>query len=172
MDYYYCTAGCITMTKSEKYEKLIKKIADEIRKASKNLCNAKIYQGLKNKIEGNSGYKHQIDVSITTNDKLVLIECKKREEKVGLGDTLILIARVDDIRKKHPEFETTGLFFTTEGYTKNALTLAEAYRIVCNTAKSESDFAAQIANNVLIGAKTLYMKLKLPKQKVITNSSL
>ena len=158
----------MTQSESEKFENLTKKIAKEISKSAKNLGDARITQGSKNKIEGKSGYKHQIDVSITTNGQLALIECKKYKDKVSLRDMLTLIARVDDIKKKYSKFKVIGVFFTTQGYTRNALTLANAYKIECNIAKTIKNFAIHIAGNVLIRPRSLNMKLKLQKQKVVT----
>ncbi len=57
------------MNKSEKYEQLTKTIAQEISNHSQNLAGADITQGTKNKIEGNSGYMHQIDVAINTQKR-------------------------------------------------------------------------------------------------------
>ena len=157
------------MTKSEKFEKLTKRIAKEICKTARNLDNAKIRQGPKNKIKGNSGYKHQIDVSIATNDLRVLIECKKYKDKVGLSDMLVLITRVNDIQKKYSEFKVIGVFFTTKGFTRNAVTLANAYKIEYNTAKSIKNFAIHIAGNVLIRPNALNIKSQLLEPKIIIN---
>jgi len=157
----------IVMTKSEEFEKLTKRISKEICKIASNLHAGNIAQGSTNKIEGKSGYKHQIDVSIKTNNQIILIECKKYKNKVGLSDMLILIARVDDIRRKYPDFKVTGVFFTTEGYTKNALTLARAYKIEWNKAKTIKNFAIHIAGNVLIRPKALNLQLQI-KEPVIT----
>lgn len=64
------------------YEKITKGIVEEVTKALPNLKKAVINQGRKNKIEGASGFRHQIDVSIEMpSEKLILIECKSE-----LGD--------------------------------------------------------------------------------------
>ncbi len=135
---------------SKYYEITVKTIADEVKQVSPNLQNASVNVGARNKIEGASGFRHQIDVSIEIpGEKLVLIECKCYKSKVTLSDILVLIARIDDISKKK-RIDVSGNFFTTVGYTEPARKVGSYYKIDLNTAKDAKQFAVHIANAVLI----------------------
>lgn len=35
------------------------------------------------KLKGNSGVQHQIDILLTTGEKLVVVECKNHQKKIG-----------------------------------------------------------------------------------------
>ena len=137
------------------FEELTRNVAHEVKKVSTNLQNGMILCGSKNKIEGASGYKHQIDVSIEVpNEKLILIECKRYNSKVALKDMLVLVARVDDINKGK-KIDVTGNFFTTKGFTKPAEKIGKYYNIDLNTFKDLEHFAVHIGGNVLIRPRTL-----------------
>ncbi len=153
------------------FEKLTKKIVEEVKKVSPNLQNAVIDHGTTNKIEGASGFKHQIDVSIEIpKEKFILVECKRYKSKVTLPDMLILIARIDDIRKKK-KINVSGIFFTTVGYTKPARKVGSYYNIELNTAKDIKQFAVQVGGNVLVKATPIEISsgvkgYKTPNKKV------
>jgi len=141
---------------AKEFEDLTKKIVDEIKRISSNYENAVIKAGVRNRIEGASGFKHQIDVSIEINNdnckKLLLIECKHYAAKVALNDMLILIARIDDI-KRNRKIDVRGIFFTTKGYTWPAKKIGESYKIDLNTAKDIKSFAVTINKNLYIKAE-------------------
>jgi hypothetical protein len=132
------------------YEEVTREIVEEVKKASPNLQKAVINHGTKNRVEGASGYSHQIDVSIEIlGEKLFLVECKRYKSKVTLSDMLVLIARIDDICKKK-KTKVIGTFFTTIGYTKPARKVGSYYNIELNTVKNSKHFAVQVAGNVFV----------------------
>jgi hypothetical protein len=140
---------------SRDFEKLTKKIVEEVKKASPNLQQAVINHGTRNRIKGASGFNHQIDVSIEIpSEKLYLIECKRYMSKVTLSDMLVLIARIDDISKNN-NIKVIGTFFTTMGYTKPAKKVASCYNIELNTVKNLKHFAVQVAGNVFVKAEPI-----------------
>jgi hypothetical protein len=137
------------------FEKVAKEIAEEVKKASPNLQKAVINYGRKNRIEGASGFRHQIDVSIEIpGEKLFLVECKRYKSKVTLSHMLVLIARIDDICKKKRN-KVSGIFFTTIGYTKPAKEVGSYYNIELNTVKDIKYFAVQVAGNVFVKAEPI-----------------
>ena len=147
----------------KKYEKLTKQIVEEVKKVTPTLQNAVIGHGTKNKIEGGSGFKHQIDVSIEIpNKKLILVECKRYKSKVTLSDMLILVARIDDINKKS-KLNVTGIFFTTVGYTAPARKIGSQYNIELNIAKNIKQFAVQVGGNVLVKAAPIRIRSRVKK---------
>ena len=144
---------------------LVNKIAGEIKKFSANLDDAVIGHGAKNKIAGASGFKHQIDVSIEIPMKrLLLVECKRYKSKVALKDMLVLIGRIDDIRKKK-NIDVTGVFFTTVGYTWPAKKVGDYNNIELNTIENVRYFAAQLAGNVLIKPPPFELKSNINASK-------
>jgi uncharacterized protein (UPF0305 family) len=152
----------ISLVNPTDYETLTRAIAEEVVNASPNLQRAvevPLPHGLRNKIEGVSGFKHQIDVSIEIpNKKLFLVECKRYKKKVTVSDMLILIARINDIKRKRTEQQVEGCFFTTEGYTKPAIKVGTFYDIELNTVEGikRADikrFAVHVAENTFIQAE-------------------
>ena len=146
----------------KEFEILVEKIARDIKNFSASLDDAVIRHGAKNRIAGASGFKHQIDVSIEIPMKrlLIVIECKRYKSKVALKDMLILIARIDDIRKKR-NIDVTGVFFTTVGYTWPAKKVGDYNNIELNTIENTKYFAAQLAGNVLIKPPPFELKSNL-----------
>ncbi len=65
------------MTPSE-YERLVADIVEGIRAADQRLTQLTIKSGSRNRIQGASGYKHQIDVSLHQDQPktVYLVECK------------------------------------------------------------------------------------------------
>jgi len=142
----------------KEFEILVEKIAREIKKFSVNLDDAVIKHGAKNRIAGAAGFKHQIDVSVEIPMKrLLLIECKRYKSKVTLKDMLILIARIDDIRKKR-NIDVGGVFFTTVGYTRPAIIVGGYNNIELNTIENIRYFVAKLAGNVLVKPPPLVIK--------------
>lgn len=143
------------------YERLTKEIVDEVMKASPNLQGANRGHGPRNRIEGASGFKHQIDVSIEiAGGKIVLVECKCYKSLVTVSDMLILVARIDDIRKKRNE-QVSGCFFTTKGYTKPAEQVGIFYGIELNTFSDVSAFAVHVARNTFIKSPPAKFAMKV-----------
>lgn len=143
------------------FEKVTKEIVKEVKKASPNLQKAVINHGTKNRIEGASGFRHQIDVSIEIlGEKLFLVECKRYKSKVTLSDMLVLIARIDDICKKK-KIKVIGTFFTTIGYTKPAKKVGSYYNIELNTVKNIKYFAVQVAGNVFVKAEPIKIRCNI-----------
>jgi hypothetical protein len=135
---------------SKKFENLTKEIVQAVMNVSPNLQDAVIRDGPTNRIEGASGFKHQIDVSIEVpSEKLFLVECKHYKSKVTVSDMLVLIARIDDISKKK-SIKVMGCFFTTKGYTEPARKVGSCYNIELNTFTDINSFAVHVAGNTFI----------------------
>ena len=84
------------MTPAE-YEDLVGEIAGKL--ARRLGDEAEVQKGRDNRIEGASGFAHQIDVSVQVGGGLHLMECKLWRKKVGVEPVLVLAARVTDIRE-------------------------------------------------------------------------
>jgi len=87
---------------SEEYEKFIHSLVENIQHTGRDIRN--LNYGVKNKLKGKSGQKHQIDVSFEDysydEPSLVLIECKRYEDNVEVDVPKILKYNNDDILKE------------------------------------------------------------------------
>ena len=83
-----------------------------------------------NRLEGKSGYKHQIDISLRSYDRIELIECKCWSRTVSPSHVLTLLARVQDIQAKNPKVQVRGILISNLGFQKGAGTLADHYPTV------------------------------------------
>jgi hypothetical protein len=124
--------GVETMRMDEKFELLTKELIvsalqSQISKEAKVVHH-------REKIQGKSGYAHEIDLAFTVNiagaDILFLIECKCYKRKVSTDDVLTFAKRIEDISANK------GILITTIGFTKGAIELARAHRIALAIAKS------------------------------------
>ncbi len=108
--------------------------------------------GNKCRIEGRSGYKHQIDVACKDpeNQRIVLFECKHYKLKIELAHVLVFYSRIMDIQNKD-NIKTEGVMITTVGYTKNASKYANAYGIKLGRVENESEFGVFIGNLGFLG---------------------
>jgi hypothetical protein len=84
------------MTPSE-YEIVVANIVSGICRGAENLDGLELAFGRSNRLEGGSGYKHQIDVSLSVGRAIYLIECKRWDDKIGVEEVMVLAARGSDI---------------------------------------------------------------------------
>ena len=151
----------------QKYEELVKKLIKSLERA--NLQIEELGHGSKNKVEGKSGYKHQIDISFLIQGEKWLVECKHWRSKVKFKDVLIFMAHIIDIRNKQPRVNVKGLMITTCGYQKGgSQKIAEAYGIDLGKVKNESEFGILINKTKFLG---LQEKAKATGEKVFVKKS-
>ena len=106
--------------------------------------------GSKNKHEGISGFKHQIDISVEApNGNLVVIECKRFGKPVRLQDVLVFLGRVLDIEAKRAPRSVTGVIVTTKRFTKHGHSLALHYSIQLLQVAHVPDAIMQVRNSYL-----------------------
>src|SRR2546426_96517 len=113
---------------SQEYERLISKMVRSFYKFVEGIDDADVKPKLpkkkgqkikSNRIEGISGYLHQIDVSVHCSKNLILVECKKWKRKVEVGDFLAFLGRIRDIEEKfNNEIEVHRSIATTKGFQK------------------------------------------------------
>jgi hypothetical protein len=112
---------------SEEYEKLVKEIFNKIYINARGCNPDKIKVGRTNRIIGKSGYLHQIDVSLHGANELILIECKKWKSRISVLHFLAFLGRINDIAPKIDNYNVSGMIFTTKGFQKGVIRLAEYY---------------------------------------------
>jgi hypothetical protein len=121
------------MTGSE-YESLVQDLIRKLKNDIPPLSNAIVNHGKKNSkslnlILGKSGYRHQIDVSLSTKDHLILIECKCLNRLIGVAEMLVLASRLADIRELESEGgrEVSALIISKKGASGPAIRLSRHF---------------------------------------------
>ena len=86
----------------------------------------------KQKIEGKSGAKHEIDLLFTSsiNDIYhLLCECKGYATPVEKSLACSFVTVINDIKKKHNDWKVIPVFFSKKGYQPGALKILNHYKI-------------------------------------------
>ena len=155
------------------YEIAVGELVQQIAKSKKINLLEEPRGGRENKIEGASGYKHQIDISCKYKSKddikrLKIIECKLKSEfikrpKVGINEMLIFHARIRDIQEYFGDnYWVEGNMITTNGYTRNVANYANHYRdkISINTyQKDKKVFSITFADEIVVGLRPAKLNL-------------
>jgi hypothetical protein len=114
---------------SKEYEVLVAEIAQPFFEG-KDDSAFEVKFGRRNRWRGVSGYEHQIDVSLQSISKVVLIECKCWDRNVAVSQFLTFLGRVQDIKPMHPNAAVEGVMITNVGFQKGVFTLANHYKTV------------------------------------------
>ncbi|OAI48297.1 hypothetical protein AYO43_03805 [Nitrospira sp. SCGC AG-212-E16] len=114
------------MMTPEEYEQLTSQIAGSIYTAVEGITPEQVLFGRCSKWVGQSGYEHQIDVTVRGPNDAILVECKYWQDPVPPEGVLTFIARLLDIR---PTFAGVihGVIVTKSGLTSGAGLLARHY---------------------------------------------
>ena len=142
---------------SDDYESFISKLVENINNSNRNL--KKIKHGSKNKINGASGQKHQIDVSFVDNSfkkpTLVLIECKRFfKDTININHVKILKATLDDIlhHPKNPNNAIALIITTTKNIRRGAKLFSKHYGIRIEKVNHSDSYEFQYENIIQIGS--------------------
>lgn len=133
------------------YEKVVSDIAAGIQSGSSDLSDYRIGYGSRNRIQGASGYRHQIDVSLVGPTEVYLIECKLWGRKVGVGEVLTLVARAADVRDLNQRTHVQCILASNAGLTRGARKIAAHFGIQVEAVKSASEFGFKLGKNIHLG---------------------
>lgn len=140
----------MTMTPKD-YEQVVSDIARGIQDGAADLSNFKLGYGAKNRIRGTSGYRHQIDVSLVSPERVYLIECKLWGRKVGVAEILTLAARAADIGALRSDLLVDCILASNAGPTRGAKKLIAHFGIQVEAVKSASEFGFKLGKNIHLG---------------------
>ena len=154
---------------SDEYEKLIVDIIEKFNSHRKNE-DVLIKHGKRNKWRGASTHKHQIDISVETQDNIYIVECKRYKQCIKAANILVLVGRIKDIQEIEKR-KINGIIFTTKGYQRGAKKIANYFKIVLNTATSVDEFAAQFAKCVIIGQSPQKLGMQLQQPRIIISNN-
>ncbi len=130
------------------YENLVAEIAQDICQVAPELYGSSITSGRNNRIQGASGFRHQIDVSVTFQNTLYLIECKQWKKRIGAQEVLVLKGRQTDIQANYPHQAVYAVLISVYGASRQAKQLAQYFGIKIETAKSPAAFGLQIGRYI------------------------
>jgi hypothetical protein len=106
--------------------------------------------GKENHKTGRSGHQHQIDVSFSNKQTLVLVECKCWGNRVPVGRVLEFAARLIDIQIAEPR-PVNGVMVTTVGFQQGAKTVADFFNIELWLLTNATEFAATYKDLIGVG---------------------
>lgn len=138
-------------TDAQRYERLVGRLIDEIRKRVPTLSASRLQIGGKCHIKGASNFSHQIDVAVESPNHIVLVECKHWTKKIRVQEVLVLRGRQADIVGANPGCQVEALFATKVGATRDARLLAKYFGFDLGVVLSESDFALRVARHLAVG---------------------
>ncbi len=135
----------------EEYETIVSEIVAGICRGAPELSDLKLGFGRRNKLQGASSYKHQIDVSLTGVPNIYLIECKRWDDKIGVEEIMVLAARGTDIAQSRKSVKVHCILATKVGATRGAVTLAQYFGIELEIVRSAQEFGMRIGKRVSVG---------------------
>jgi hypothetical protein len=100
--------------------------------------------GAKNRLRGASGAMHQIDVSLRSATRLILIECKCLNRPVSQEAVLVLMGRLQDIRDANPDLSVQASLVSTKAVTGGARTLAKQYGIELDVMHNAQEYCIRL----------------------------
>ena len=136
---------------SREYEQLMAELAHKLVSRPDREASAIVGWGETNKIVGASTYQHQIDVSVCSPSKMLLIECKSWAKSIDPEAVLAFAARVLDIRGANQEREVTGRIITTLYVTQGVQKIADYFDLGIDRVISIQEYAVRIWKYVGIG---------------------
>jgi len=135
------------------YEQIVGELYREIYEIAEGIPPDQIKAGYgpRNRLQGVSGYRHQIDVSVIGPQDLILVECKCWTKKVRVEQVLAFAGRVCDIGLAFSGRTIHAAIATTVGFQTGAEMVAKHFNIDLRRVTSPSEFAAAYKNHVMRG---------------------
>lgn len=152
-------------TASTEYENFVAKLIKGVQSSNRKIT--KLGRGQKNKIEGISSVKHQIDVSFIDHNfkspTLVLIECKRfQNNSIELEHVKVLQATRDDIIQTKNISSVKAIIVTTVGIQSGAQKYADFYGITIEKLPhNDKNFTFQYENIISAGMEFSLGKMNI-----------
>lgn len=127
------------------YEKLLRELVVTFTK-TRGMERYVIGAGPRNRIAGASAYRHQIDLSLESEERLFLLELKHFLSPVGVAELLVLAARLRDIAAASPSKHVHASLVSKRKPTRNVPPLAEFFGIQIEVVESLQAYALTFAN--------------------------
>lgn len=138
-------------TDAQRYERLVGRLVDEIRKLVPDLASSRLRIGSKCHVDGASGFAHQIDVAVESPSHIVLVECKHWTKRIRAQEVLVLKGRQADVQDANPGCRVEAFFATKLGATQHAGVLARHFGFDLGVVSSEKEFALRVGRHLSVG---------------------
>ena len=140
---------------SAEYEQRVAMVVGKLRCGMPELEGPDIDAGSRNKIRGASGHRHQIDVSVSTPQRLLLVECKRWHAKVSLSAALVFYARIVDIGKAMDDQNKSivAALASASGFTRGAAQFADGVAVARWHVQNEDEFVCRIMDVIGLGLR-------------------
>lgn len=135
----------------DEYENVVAAIVGGICHEASDLNDLALGFGRTNRLLGASGYKHQIDVSVSGSRNIYAIECKRWEAKIGVDEVMVLAARGSDILQANVGVAVHPILATRVGATRGAKVLAKHFGVSLEIVQSAQEFGLRIGRHVSVG---------------------
>ncbi|MCB8981993.1 MAG: restriction endonuclease [Ardenticatenaceae bacterium] len=154
----------------QEYEKTTSEIAQSIFERVEGIDPKQVRYGNQNRLQGKSGYKHQIDVSVEGLNDLILIECKYWDRRVSAEAILTFLGRIHDIK---PMFDKQihSVIVTNVGFQSGVKQLAKYYEIDLQIISSARAFGFMYKDLLLIKPTSATLKLSASNPSVFISES-
>lgn len=136
--------------KGANYEKLALELVRGIQSGT-SLAKCSLGHSAGNRVLGQSGYRHQIDLSVSDDRRLFLFELKCWSGKVGVAEVLVLNSRLRDISQSNPEQSVTASLVSKVGVTRDARKLADHFGINVEIVQDIHSYGLSFGNEHFVG---------------------
>lgn len=132
------------MTKGDDYELLVRELVAVLRE-HRDMQNYECCSGNTNRIEGKSGFRHQIDLSLENHESLFLLELKNYHRPVSVDAVLVIAARRLDIAAARPDKKLHTSLISTKDVTGGANMLADHFEVEIDRVESMTSYGLTFA---------------------------
>lgn len=130
--------------KGAEYESLVRALVDVLQ-GHRDLQNYMLGSGNKNRIKGKSGYWHQIDLCLETDETLFILELKNYRQPIGVDAVLVIAARRLDIAAARPDMKVHASLVSTQRVTVGAKRLADHFEVEIDVVKDMMDYGLKFS---------------------------
>ena len=152
--------------KPDDYEILVAAIAASVAQRAEAVSEGGVRYGRQNHWLGASGFRHQIDVSIRGQERVLLVECKYWNRRVSVEAVLVLQGRLDDIRPTL-SFEVEGAIISTIGFQSGARQVGQDFGIHCDLVRSAEEFGFKYGGNLVVQPRPASVRVSTSRGAVI-----
>jgi restriction endonuclease len=128
---------------------LVASIAKSVAQRIEALPEGTVRYGRQNHWIGASGFKHQIDVSIRGQARVLLVECKHWKHRISVEAVLVLQGRLADIRPTL-SLQVEGAIISTIGFQAGAQQVSQYFGIHCDLVRSAEEWGFKYAGNLVV----------------------
>lgn len=132
------------------YEKLVADLLAGLRKGTA-LDGYAQGSGSANRFRGASGYRHQIDLSLSGPSELYIFELKCLEKSIGVAQVLVLAGRLADISAAHPNQDVQATMVSLKRPSRNAPSLAAQFKIKLEVVENLQSYGLSFSRHHFVG---------------------